>query len=65
MSDLAQKDIALVPIRLEIDSDGHKLRDTFTWNLYGIFIRLSNLFFKARPAILFFLLLPNADTNFA
>ena len=25
----------LVPIRLEFDIDGYKLRDTFTWNLNG------------------------------
>ena len=27
----------LVPIRLEIDHDHYKLRDTFTWNLNGAF----------------------------
>ena len=25
----------LVPIRLDIDFDGQKLRDTFTWNKHG------------------------------
>ena len=27
----------LVPIRLDIDIDGQKLRDTFTWNKNGTF----------------------------
>ena len=27
----------LVPIRLDIDIDGQKLRDTFTWNKNGMF----------------------------
>ena len=27
----------LVPIRLDIDIEGQKLRDTFTWNKNGIF----------------------------
>ena len=26
----------LVPIRLDIDIDGQKLRDTFTWNKNGV-----------------------------
>ncbi|KAJ1992835.1 SWI/SNF chromatin-remodeling complex subunit [Dimargaris cristalligena] len=29
----AQIDERLVPIRIELESDGHRLRDTFTWNL--------------------------------
>ena len=29
---------ALVPIRLDIDIDGQKLRDTFTWNKNGRFL---------------------------
>ncbi|RUS24612.1 hypothetical protein BC938DRAFT_473326 [Jimgerdemannia flammicorona] len=29
----ANKEDTLVPIRLEIDGEGYKLRDTFTWNL--------------------------------
>lgn len=28
----------LVPIRLDIDMDGQKLRDTFTWNKNGTYI---------------------------
>lgn len=27
----------LVPIRLDIDIDGQKLRDTFTWNKNGVY----------------------------
>ena len=27
----------LVPIRLDIDMDGQKLRDTFTWNKNGMY----------------------------
>lgn len=30
----------LVPIRLDIDMDGQKLRDTFTWNKNGICIHV-------------------------
>jgi hypothetical protein len=26
----------LIPIRLDLEYDGIKLRDQFTWNLYGI-----------------------------
>lgn len=37
MEEQAQKDDVLVPIRLEIDVDGLVLRDTFTWNLYGMY----------------------------
>ena len=31
---------ALVPIRLDIDIDGQKLRDTFTWNKNGMLQQL-------------------------
>ena len=31
----ASKPEVLVPIRLDIDIDGQKLRDTFTWNKNG------------------------------
>ena len=31
----AAKPEVLVPIRLDIDIDGQKLRDTFTWNKNG------------------------------
>lgn len=27
----------LIPIRLDIEIDGQKLRDTFTWNKNGIY----------------------------
>ncbi|CAG8454110.1 14633_t:CDS:10 [Ambispora leptoticha] len=33
LEEIAYKEDSLVPIRLEIDLDGHKLRDTFTWNM--------------------------------
>lgn len=29
-------DLSLVPIRLDVEQDGFKIRDTFTWNLHGI-----------------------------
>ena len=32
----SQQDV-LVPIRLDIDIEGQKLRDTFTWNKNGVF----------------------------
>ena len=32
-----KKEDKLVPIRLEIEIDGYKLRDTFTWNMNGIY----------------------------
>ena len=38
LREIAEKEDLLVPIRLEIDgADGYKLRDTFTWNINGIF----------------------------
>lgn len=39
----------LVPIRLDMEIEGQKLRDTFTWNkngTYNLFFILSYLFFK-------------------
>ncbi|ORX50485.1 SNF5-domain-containing protein [Hesseltinella vesiculosa] len=33
MKEQATKDDSLLPIRLEFEADGYKLRDTFTWNL--------------------------------
>ncbi|KAI8332305.1 hypothetical protein BC941DRAFT_359363 [Chlamydoabsidia padenii] len=33
MKEQSSKDDNLVPIRLEFETDGYKLRDTFTWNL--------------------------------
>lgn len=38
MKDQATKEDNLVPIRLEFEADGYKLRDTFTWNLNGMII---------------------------
>ncbi|KAJ3313557.1 SWI/SNF chromatin-remodeling complex subunit [Boothiomyces sp. JEL0838] len=34
LADIATKNCRLVPIRIDIEMDGYKLRDTFTWNLY-------------------------------
>ena len=34
----------LVPIRLDIDIDGQKLRDTFTWNKNGLTMHFCYLF---------------------
>ena len=34
MTDLAEIDECLIPVRIEIDIDGHKVRDTFTWNVH-------------------------------
>ncbi|KAJ1967291.1 SWI/SNF chromatin-remodeling complex subunit, partial [Dispira parvispora] len=33
LNEQAQKGERLVPIRVELEAEGHKLRDTFTWNL--------------------------------
>ncbi|KAI9025326.1 hypothetical protein CLU79DRAFT_745061 [Phycomyces nitens] len=33
MAEQAEKEDALVPIRIDLEIDGYKLRDTFTWNL--------------------------------
>lgn len=35
----------LVPIRLDIDIDGQKLRDTFTWNKNGMFFGIQVTFY--------------------
>jgi hypothetical protein len=32
--EIAQRNMKLVPIRLDVEYEGTKLRDTFTWNLY-------------------------------
>lgn len=34
----------LVPIRLEIDHDHYRLRDTFTWNLNGVSYFYTSIF---------------------
>lgn len=31
----ATKEDVLVPIRIDLEHEGYKLRDTFTWNLNG------------------------------
>lgn len=36
----------LVPIRLEFDVEHHKMRDTFVWNLNGMFIILDVLIYR-------------------
>jgi hypothetical protein len=33
---IAEKELSLVPIRLDIEFEGYRLRDTLTWNLNGI-----------------------------
>lgn len=35
MKEQSTKEDSLVPIRLEFEADGYKVRDTFTWNLNG------------------------------
>jgi flagellar basal body-associated protein FliL len=35
LKEQAEKEDTLVPIRLELENDGYRLRDTFTWNLNG------------------------------
>lgn len=32
---VADSDSVLVPIRIDVDVDGFKIKDTFTWNLHG------------------------------
>ena len=36
----------LIPIRLDIESDGQKLRDCFTWNKNGEYKVLNNKLFR-------------------
>jgi hypothetical protein len=38
LNEQAVKEDVLVPIRIELEHEGYKLRDTFTWNLNGILI---------------------------
>ena len=47
MHEAAKLDEYLVPIRLDIDHEGHRLRDTLTWNKNGE-KRSSYRFFKSR-----------------
>jgi hypothetical protein len=35
LKEQAEKEDTLVPIRLDLENDGYRLRDTFTWNLNG------------------------------
>jgi hypothetical protein len=35
MEEQANKEEMLVPIRLDLENDGYKIRDTFTWNMNG------------------------------
>lgn len=35
MNEQANKEETLVPIRLDVENDGYKIRDTFTWNING------------------------------
>lgn len=34
---VAEAPVKLVPIRLDVELDGVKLRDQFTWNLNGVY----------------------------
>jgi SNF5 / SMARCB1 / INI1 len=37
----ADQEDVLVPVRIDMESNGYQLRDTFTWNLNGmIFVTL-------------------------
>jgi SWI/SNF-related matrix-associated actin-dependent regulator of chromatin subfamily B protein 1 len=38
LENAAQQEM-LVPIRLDMEIEGQKLRDTFTWNKNGVFYR--------------------------
>lgn len=35
LAEQAKKEETLVPIRIDLEHEGYKLRDTFTWNLHG------------------------------
>lgn len=35
IAEQATKEEILVPIRLDLENDGYKVRDTFTWNMNG------------------------------
>lgn len=41
LAEIADKQEALVPIRLDLEVEGIKLRDTFTWNLNGTVFELA------------------------
>lgn len=42
IKDQAMKEEVLVPIRIECEHEGYKLRDTFTWNLNGMIHKPKN-----------------------
>ena len=39
----ASQSEVLVPVRLDMEIEGHKLRDTFTWNKNGLYLIPSHL----------------------
>lgn len=45
----------LVPIRLDMEIEGQKLRDCFTWNKNGVFLQYSFLLFSHDAYLLFVL----------
>ena len=40
MHEAAELDENLIPIRLDVDLEGHRLRDTITWNKNGKYLDL-------------------------
>lgn len=45
-SENAQHPEMLVPIRLDMEIEGQKLRDTFTWNKNGIKLKVTSIHMK-------------------
>ena len=54
----AKQNEDLIPIRLDIEVDGQKLRDTFTWNKNGIYhdFLFIGLNFVKKLAVIYFIL---------
>lgn len=46
LQDLGDRPLRLVPVKLDLEWDGYKIKDAFTWNLNGTFYDLAfrNLF---------------------
>jgi hypothetical protein len=40
LQNLGDQPLRLVPIKLDLEWDGYKIKDSFTWNLNGIFKNL-------------------------
>jgi hypothetical protein len=38
----ADQEDVLVPVRIDMESNGYQLRDTFTWNLNGMYRLLAS-----------------------